>query len=52
VVQEGKAHRLTIQIGGTQQDHVWVKQGLAAGEIVITEIGPSLKEGALVRVRE
>lgn len=50
VVKDGKAHRINVQIGGSQQELVWVKRGLVSGELVITEIGPSLKEGAKVRV--
>jgi membrane fusion protein (multidrug efflux system) len=52
VVREGKAHRVSVQIGGSRQDRVWVQQGLAEGELVIAEIGPALKEGATVRVLE
>jgi membrane fusion protein (multidrug efflux system) len=53
VVREGKAHRLNIQIGGSQQNSIWVRQGLEEGDMVITEIGPALKEGMTVRaVRE
>jgi len=51
VVREGKAHRVDIQIGDSQQEYVWVRQGLKEGELVITEIGPSLKEGVAVRLR-
>jgi membrane fusion protein, multidrug efflux system len=50
VAKEGKAHRVRIKIGGSQNDRVWVKQGLSEGDLVITEIGPSLKEGVSVRV--
>jgi len=50
VAKEGKAHRVPIKIGGSQNDRVWVKQGLSEGDLVITEIGPSLKEGVSVRV--
>jgi len=50
VVKEGKAHRVQVQIGGSQQDQVWIRQGLNDGDILITEIGPSLKEGTAVRV--
>ena len=49
VVREGKAHRVSVRTGGSQQEIVWVKQGLAPGDLVITEIGPSLKDGAAVR---
>lgn len=51
VVQNGKAHRLDILVGGTSQDRVWVRQGLNDGDFVIEEIGPSIKEGAAVRTR-
>jgi membrane fusion protein (multidrug efflux system) len=50
VVREGKAHRIPIRIGGSQQDKVLVRKGLSQGDVVITEIGPSLKEGTAVRV--
>jgi membrane fusion protein (multidrug efflux system) len=50
VIRDGKAHRLNIQIGGTQQEKVWVRQGLQSGELVVSEIGPSLKEGVPVRI--
>jgi membrane fusion protein, multidrug efflux system len=49
VVREGKAHRASIQVGGSQEERVWVRRGLSEGDIVITEIGPSLKEGLPVR---
>jgi RND family efflux transporter MFP subunit len=51
VVKEGKAHRVDIEIGGSRQDRVWVRQGLSEGDMVITEIGPSLKEGTPVRLQ-
>jgi RND family efflux transporter MFP subunit len=51
VIREGKAHRVSIKIGGSQQERVWVRQGLDEKELVITEIGPSIKEGAAVRTR-
>jgi RND family efflux transporter MFP subunit len=50
VVREGKAHRLDIRIGDSQEDRVWVPNGLDEGEWVIKEIGPSVKEGVAVRV--
>jgi membrane fusion protein, multidrug efflux system len=50
VVREGKAHHVPIQIGGSQQEKVLVRKGLNEGDVVITEIGPSLKEGIAVRV--
>jgi membrane fusion protein (multidrug efflux system) len=50
VVKDGKAHRVNVAIGGSQPERVWVKKGLVSGDLVITEIGPSLKDGATVRV--
>jgi membrane fusion protein, multidrug efflux system len=50
VVKEGKVHRVQVQIGGSQQDRVWIRQGLNDGDVVVTEIGPSIKEGTAVRV--
>ncbi len=50
VVTEGRAGRRDVQIGSIQQDRVWVRQGLREGEVVVVEVGPSLKEGLAVRV--
>jgi membrane fusion protein (multidrug efflux system) len=50
IVKNGKAHRVRIQIGGSQEDQVWARTGLVSGDIIITEIGPSLKEGVPVQV--
>ena len=52
IVKEGKAHRVQVQIGGSQKDQVWIRRGLDEGEFVITEIGPSMKEGTPVRIVE
>jgi RND family efflux transporter MFP subunit len=52
VVREGKARRLDVQIGGMQQEKVWVRQGINDGELVIVEIGPTLKDGISVRVSQ
>lgn len=49
VIREGKARRAEIRIGGSQADRVWVREGLSEGDVVITEIGPSLKDGTPVR---
>ena len=32
IVREGKAHRLDIQIGDSQLDQVWIRQGLREGD--------------------
>jgi RND family efflux transporter MFP subunit len=49
VIRGGKAQRVDIQIGDSQEEQVWVKHGLSEGDLVIVEIGPSLKEGSPVR---
>jgi membrane fusion protein, multidrug efflux system len=49
IIKDGKAHRVEIKIGESQLDLVLVRQGLQEGDRVITEIGPSLKEGTPVR---
>jgi RND family efflux transporter MFP subunit len=49
VVEDGKARRRSVRVGGIQQDRVWIKEGIRPGEWVITEIGPNLKDGAAVR---
>jgi len=51
VVQEGKARRVSIEIGGSRQELMWVRSGLSEGDLVVTEIGPALKEGTPVRLR-
>jgi len=50
VVREGKLHRIDVQVGDTQRDRVWIREGLSEGELVVAEIGPSLKDGTEVRV--
>jgi membrane fusion protein, multidrug efflux system len=50
VVREGKARRIEIEIGDSQLGEVWVRRGLQEGEMVISEIGPSLKDGIPVRI--
>ena len=50
VVRDGKAHQIRVQIGGSRLDQVWVRKGLNAEDVVVTEIGPSLKEGSAVQV--
>jgi len=50
VVREGKALRRRVRIGGAREDWVWVKEGLNRDELVILELGPSLREGTAVKV--
>jgi RND family efflux transporter MFP subunit len=51
VVKDGKAHRIEVGIGGMQQDKAWIRHGLSDGDLLITEIGPSLKEGIPVQFK-
>jgi membrane fusion protein, multidrug efflux system len=52
IVREGRARRAEIGIGSSQQDRVWIKRGLREGELVIKEIGPSLKDGIPVKLQK
>ncbi len=49
VIENGKARKRNIRVGGTQQDRIWVQEGLQEGEWVIIEIGPNLKDGTSVK---
>jgi len=49
VVREGKARRLDILVGDSHMEDVWVRQGLQEGDVVISEIGPSIKDGIPVK---
>jgi membrane fusion protein, multidrug efflux system len=51
IIKDGKAHHTVVEVGGVQQERVWIKRGLQEGELVITEIGPSLKEGVAVQFK-
>jgi RND family efflux transporter MFP subunit len=50
VVSGGRALRRTVQVGGVRKDLLWIQQGLSQGDQVIVDIGPSLKDGAAVRI--
>lgn len=50
VVDKGKAKLRRVLIGGNGQDRVWIREGLDAGEWVVLERGPSLKDGTPVRI--
>ena len=50
IVDGGRVTRREVQIGSVRDDRVWIRQGLRDGEVVVVEIGPSLKEGLAVRV--
>lgn len=49
VVDKNQASRRQVQIGGVQEDRVWIREGLTPGDLVIIEVGPELKEGSQVR---
>jgi membrane fusion protein, multidrug efflux system len=51
IVKDGKAHRIDVEVGGQQQEKIWIRRGFKEGELVITEIGPSLKEGIPVQIK-
>jgi RND family efflux transporter MFP subunit len=50
VVSGGRALRRNVQVGGIRKDLLWIQHGLAAGDQVVVDIGPALKDGAAVRV--
>ncbi|MBZ5496670.1 MAG: efflux RND transporter periplasmic adaptor subunit [Acidobacteriia bacterium] len=49
VVSGGRALQREVQVGGVRQDQLWIQRGLAEGDQVIVDIGPSLKDGVPVR---
>ena len=49
VVQAGKAQRRTVALGVEQADAVQVKDGVAAGEVVVLDPPNALAPGAAVR---
>ncbi len=52
VVTDGRALKRDVQVGGVRQESVWIRQGLKDGDLVVVEIGPTLKEGLAVRVAQ
>ena len=50
IVEDGKAKRRRVRIGGNGQDSVWIREGLEEGEMVVLEKGPSLEEDTPVRI--
>lgn len=51
LVTEGKTRRTIVEVGSVQQERAWIRRGLNEGDLVITEIGPSLKEGVSVQLK-
>ena len=49
IVEDGKAFRREVETGLVSEGRVEIVSGLAPGEIVVTEGGTSLREGAAVR---
>jgi RND family efflux transporter MFP subunit len=49
-VNDGTARRRTVRIGDIREDRIWVREGLDRGELIIVEIGPSIKDGSQVKV--
>jgi len=50
VVEGGFARRRAAEVVDSRRDALWVRNGVNAGELVIVEIGPALKDGSAVRV--
>ena len=50
VVKEGKAQRRAVSVGGNVGESRQVLAGVAAGETVVLEAPPELKDGAAVKV--
>ncbi len=49
LIVDGKTARKAVEIGGINQDKVWVKSGLEDRDSVILEIGPAVKDKMTVR---
>jgi translation initiation factor IF-1 len=49
VVDKNQARRRQVQIGGIQENRVWIREGLTPGDLVIVEVGPELKDGSQIR---
>jgi membrane fusion protein, multidrug efflux system len=52
VVAGGKVQRRPVQLGGSRNNLLWIVKGLAPEDQVVIDIGPSLRDGQAVRVRE
>jgi len=50
VVEEGVARRRRVLLGGTRQNLVWIQEGLKAGELLIVDRGPALRDGVKVHI--
>jgi RND family efflux transporter MFP subunit len=50
VVENGRARRVTVDVGGTRGDRIEVRQGLAGGESLVLQPPAGLKDGAKVDV--
>jgi HlyD family secretion protein len=52
VLDGGRAHVATVTVGGRNDHHVWIREGLAAGARVILYPPAGLKDGDRVTVRQ
>lgn len=52
MLEGGRAHLAKVTVGGRNDHHVWIKQGLAAGGKVIMYPPAGLKDGDRVAVRQ
>jgi RND family efflux transporter MFP subunit len=52
LLRDGRAERRAVTLGGTLGDERQVQAGVSAGDVVILEAPPTLKDGDTVEVRE
>jgi HlyD family secretion protein len=52
VLREGRAQRRTVQVSATNDDQMLLTSSIAAGEKVIVDRPPGLKDGAAVREKQ
>ena len=51
VVREGKSYEVPVKVGAQTQDYVEILEGVAPGDVVVTEGGYGLPEGCPVQIR-
>ena len=52
LIRDGRAERRAVTLGGTLGDDRQVQAGVSAGDAVIVEAPPTLKDGDAVQERE
>ena len=51
-MRDGKAHKVTVELGLENPDFAEVRSGLAEGDEVIVHPGDTIREGVMVATRE